>query len=129
MGKTQIQRIIKDQEAIIKRWESAENGKRKLAKVRHTSTMVIDEKVWDRFCTARARNIPVTGKLIQKKALCVPIECECDDFMALNGWLRRWLVRHNVHVAVLSGEWAEVSKSDVDDWIKRSPSICEGYKA
>ena len=36
------------------------------------------------------------------------------------GWLDRWQNRHNVRMATLSGEAADVSESVVVDWGKRS---------
>ena len=45
--------------------------------MRLTTTSGIDEKLWDWFCETRARHIPVTGKLIQEKALMIAVECGC----------------------------------------------------
>ena len=48
-------------------------------------------------------------------------------FTASNGWLNRWQKRHNIRLATLSGEAADVSEETVEDWRKRLKSICEGY--
>ena len=51
----------------------------------------------------------------------------CDNFSASNGWLQSFLKRHNIKSSILSGEAADVSEDVLDDWVKRLPSILEGY--
>jgi hypothetical protein len=47
----------------------------------------LNKKVWKWFCDARQRNIPVSGKLIQEKAVIESVALGHDDFTASNGWL------------------------------------------
>ena len=108
VGKTQIQSIVKEKDEIMKRWES---GSR--ADVKYTK--------------ARAKNIPVSGWMIQEKALMFVREMEHLGFTASKGWLNRWQKHHNVRLATLSGEAADVSEETVEDWRKRLKSICEWY--
>ena len=129
VGKTQIQYIVRDKEAIKARWEAGENRSRKTTKLRQSTHVSIDEQVWDWFVDARRRNIPVTGKLIQEKALLISMKEQLEDFQASDGWLRRWKDRHNVHLSCLSGERADISEETVNDWKKRLPHLCEGYQA
>lgn len=75
----------------------------------------------------RSRSLPISGKMIQEKALLVAAEFEHTTFAASNGWLRRWQERHNVKSSILSGESADVKQQDVDDWKKRLPMICDGF--
>ena len=49
------------------------------------------------------------------------------NFTASNGWLEKWQKRHNVCMAVLSGEAADVDPAIVTDWNTRLESMCEGY--
>lgn len=127
VGKTQIQNIIRDKDSIKKKWESGECGSRKLMKMRKTAYTAVDEAVWNWFCDARKRNIPVTGKLIREKALMVAQELdECDEFLASNGWLHKWMERRNVHQSALSGERGDVDPKDIEDWVKRLPSLYDG---
>lgn len=126
VGKTQIQSIIREKDSVLARWESGERGDRKLSKIRKTTYTVIDEQIWEWFCDKRRRNVPVTGKLIQEKALFLSVEGGFDDFVASNGWLEKWLKRRNIHQSCLSGD-REVSEDQVADWKMRLPQICEGY--
>lgn len=108
VGKTQIQTIIKEKEVILRRWYGGESGDRKLSKIRRTASTVIDEQIWDWFCEMRQKNIPVTGKLIQEKALCLAVTRGFNDFRASKGWLENWMKRHNVYQACLhDGNWKE----------------------
>ena len=68
VGKTQIQTIAKEKDDILRRWEAGENGERKCAKSRKCVYQDLDDTVWAWFCEARARNIPLSGPLIQEKA-------------------------------------------------------------
>ena len=79
------------------------------------------------FCEARARNIPVSGKLMQEKALLIAMEQGLDNFTPSNGWLESFNRRHNIKLAVLSGEAGDVDSSVVSDWKKRLPQLCDGY--
>ena len=66
--------------------------------------------------------------MIQEQALLLSAELGDDDFTASNGWLQRWQQRHNVHLAVICGEAADVDQGTVDDWRVRLPSICKAYQ-
>ncbi|BFZ14341.1 hypothetical protein BsWGS_17380 [Bradybaena similaris] len=101
VGKTQILAILKGENDIIRRWEDGENGDRKVSKVRKSTYEEVNSIVWDWFCNTRARNIPVTGKMIQEQAVLVATERGFDDFSGSNGWLDRWRTRHNVRFGSL----------------------------
>ena len=44
------------------------DGRRKLVAVRKCPYVDLNVKVFDWFCSARARNIPLTGRLLKAKA-------------------------------------------------------------
>ena len=67
VGKTQIQNIVKDKEDILKQWAAGESSSKKYTKVRKTGYEEIDKVIWEWFARARAKNIPVTGRLIQER--------------------------------------------------------------
>ena len=62
--------------------------------------------VWEWFTRARAKNIPMTGRLIQERAIMYASKLGIDQFSGSNGWLEKWQKRHNVRMVVLSGEVA-----------------------
>ena len=63
------------------------NARIESAKFRKVGYGEIDKIVWEWFTRARAKNIPVSGKLIQKRALMYAAELGHTSFTASNGWL------------------------------------------
>ena len=49
-------------------------------------------------------------------------------FSGSNGWLEKWMTRHNVRLSCLSGEAVDVDANVLDDWYRRLQSVCEGYE-
>ena len=127
VGKTQIQKIIKEKESIEAEIASGSYLGKKYGKVRKTGNEDLNSRIWEWFCEVRSRNIPISGKLIQEKAKWMAAELGMIDFRASNGWLESFKRRNNIRFAVISGEANDVDADTVDDWIKRLPSICEGY--
>ena len=65
VGKTQIQSIIKNTQTILDSWENGDNSEWTTMKKRKCTYAIINENVWEWFCETRARNTPITGKIIQ----------------------------------------------------------------
>ena len=128
VGKTQVQTIVKEREDILRRWESGERSNKKYVKPRTAGYDDLDKLVWEWFTTARAKNIPVSGRMIQEQARLYAAELGHEGFSGSNGWLDRWQKRHNVRMATLSGEAADVSESVIEDWSRRLESVCNGYQ-
>ena len=127
VGKTQVQHIIKEREEIMRQWKDGDRSDKKYSKSRRPGYEDIDKVMWEWFTIARSKNIPVSGRMIQEKAQMYASELGHTEFCGSNGWLERWQKRHNVRLATLSGEAADVDPVVVDDWKKRLESICEGY--
>ena len=127
VGKIQIQEIVRDRQKILKRWEGGERSDRKYTKVRKIGYKELDKVVWEWFTRARAKNIPVSGKLIQERTLMYTAELGHSSFTASNSWLEKWQKRHNVRMTVVLGEAANVDLSVVSDWSGCLKSVCQGY--
>ena len=89
VGKTQIQGIVRDKDDILRRWEAGERSDKKYTKARKVGYEELDKVVWEWFTRARATNIPVSGKLIQERALMYAGELGHANFTASNGWLEK----------------------------------------
>ena len=116
VGKTQINNIVTAKADILKLWDDGVNGRRKLVAARRCPYVELNAKVFDWFCSARSRNIPLTGRLLQAKASELSREMGHDGFTASNGWLHRFQKRHNIKCSVLSGESADVKEEVVAEW-------------
>ena len=104
VGKTQVQTIVKEREDILRRWESGKRSNKKYVKPRTAGYDDLDKLVWEWFTTARTKNIPVSGRMIQEQALLYAAELGHEGLSGSNGWLDRWQKRHNVQMATLSAK-------------------------
>ena len=111
----------------MKDWEDGISGKRKQLQTRKTQYESTNKLVWEWFCVARSKGLPVSGKLLQTKALMFSLQCDEDDFMAYNGWLESFKSRHNICCAAVCGEAADVGRKVVDEWKERVDIVFDGY--
>jgi hypothetical protein len=89
------------------------------------------------FCNqAIASKIPLTGTMIQEKALSFAEKMELTDFKASNGWLNRFIKRTGLSFKKICGESASVQKKSLrepfprkqlkkSDELRRSPTFAE----
>jgi len=99
-GKTQIAAIRADKANVLRDWEA---GCRANIKNKKRKT-VYDELncfVWEWFCTARSKQLPVSGQLIQEKARMLAVSLGHNRFSASNGWLEAWQKWFSVRFAAL----------------------------
>ncbi|XP_070581288.1 tigger transposable element-derived protein 4-like [Ptychodera flava] len=127
VGRTQIQSILKRKAEVLEDFESNAPGERK-RKIRKTGNEEINALTWEWFKDAVARKIPVSGPLLQERALSFAKDLSVDDFKASNGWLDSFRRRHNIGFSVMSGESGDVDNGIVADWKKKLPSLLEGYE-
>ncbi|XP_064422751.1 tigger transposable element-derived protein 6-like [Latimeria chalumnae] len=73
--------------------------------------------------------MPVSGTMIQEKALEFTKQLNKPDFKASNGWLGRFKGRHNIVFSAVSGEKGCVDGDVVEDWKLNLPDIIAGYQA
>ena len=62
VGKTQVNNIVTAKAGILKLWDDGVNGWRKLVAARKCPYVDLNAKVFDWFCSARARNIPLVAQ-------------------------------------------------------------------
>ncbi|GBN73667.1 hypothetical protein AVEN_242236-1 [Araneus ventricosus] len=93
VGKKQISEILKHTEGIRKMWVLNSNEN---LKFRKTETSENDEVLMKWFRSARAKNIPVSGVLLQEKVREVGESLGLETFKATNGWLEKFRTRHNI---------------------------------
>ena len=111
-GKTQIQTILRKQEAIMNDFEANGDGGRK--RFRSTDNEDINEAVYKWYCLARQRNIPISGPLLQEEALQIAKTIDPETkFKASNGWLESFKKRHNLKQMTITGECGDVQEETV----------------
>ncbi|GBM59511.1 Tigger transposable element-derived protein 4 [Araneus ventricosus] len=127
VGKTQISELLKDKEGIRKVWVLNSNEHFKKLKSRKIEISEIDEVLMKWFRSARAKNIPVNGVLLQEKAREVGESLGLETFMASNGWLEKFRTRHNISFKQICGEEKSVNPNEVTDWFRKLKSLLKGY--
>ena len=128
VGKTQIQDIVKNKEAIRQDYsKGAPLDKRR--NLRKTGNEEINSLIYEWFRAARSKNVPVSGPLIQEKAKLFAEELGIETFKASNGWLESFRKCHGIKFSILSGEAADVNEEIVINWAQRLPNLCEGFSA
>ena len=124
-GRTQIQKILNEKEAILTDFETNAPNSRK--RCRGPAYADINDAMYQWFCLARERNIPVSGPMLKEEALMIAEKLGNHSFKASNGWLDSFKKRHNIKQLVVSGESADVSEETVDAWRERMKDLLEGY--
>jgi hypothetical protein len=127
VGKTQIQDILKNKEALRKDYEDGAPPEKK-RNLRKTGNEEINSLIYEWFRIARSKNMPITGPLLQEKARIFAERLDSETFKASNGWLESFRKRHGIKFSVLSGEAADVSDETVADWTQRLPHLCKEYE-
>ena len=86
IGKTQEYEILKKKTEILMRWENCGNAKIK-RELMKTANEDVNEIVWERFVSVRAKNHRVSGPMVQEYAKQVAQKLGKTEFKASNGWL------------------------------------------
>ncbi|GBM73643.1 hypothetical protein AVEN_195936-1 [Araneus ventricosus] len=84
-------------------------------KFRNTERSEIDEVLMKWFRPARAKNIPVSGVLLQEKARELGESLGLETFKASNGWLEKFRTCHNISFKQICGEEKSVNPNEVTD--------------
>uniref|UniRef100_H2ZUN2 HTH CENPB-type domain-containing protein n=1 Tax=Latimeria chalumnae TaxID=7897 RepID=H2ZUN2_LATCH len=126
-GRTQVDNILKRKAEYLSAYEENEDSDRK-QHCSGSSYNDVDLLIWEWFQHACSLNMPVSGTMIQKKALEFAKQLNKPDFKVSNGWLGRLKGRHNIAFSAVSGEKGCVDGDVVEDWKLKLPDIIAGYQ-
>ncbi len=123
-----VTKIMKRRDEYLSDYEDNQNKETK-RKIKDNVTQQIDQAVYEWFCSQRAKNIPISGPLIQERArqIAEQLGVPDDQFKGSNGWLNRFKVRHSVVFRKISGESAKVNTTTIDEWKERLPILIDNY--
>ena len=129
IGKTQAANILKRKAEFLEAYETVYSTDRKRLKASNFTADLqeVDTRVYDWFKHVRAQSIPVSGPMIQIKALEIAKELNITKFQASSGWLCRFKSRHLITGCKLSGERGSVPEASVEEWRERLPTLLQGY--
>ena len=89
IGRTQAQKILKEREEILARYENNQVQWSK-KRVRSAKYSDVNEALWEWYTLCRESNIPVVGTMLQEEALLIAEKLGVSGLTALNGWLQRF---------------------------------------
>ena len=120
-GHTQVGNILLNKTAILEAYTNGTKANTKYLQPRHCIYPQIDAKVWEFYCKARSKNMPINGSLLKAEALAVANQLKINDFAASNSWLDRFVTKHQLKLSNLHGESAQVDTSVCDQWKEQLP--------
>ena len=126
-GKTQIQSILLKKDEILKAFEANVSSNTKRS--RGAKNEEVDNALLEWFQKARSKNMPISGPILQEKALQIAkaLDVSPGEFKASNGWLDRFKTRNGIKAKFISGEAGDVSEDTVGSWKERLPDILQGW--
>ena len=126
IGRSTVCDILKKRKQYMEAWESNCSTKRRRV-MKETPFNSLNELMYSFFSQARAKNIPISGGIIQSKALWFAERLHFNDFQASNGWLASWKHRYNIKQFKISGESADVDVNVVNQFKERLPDLISTY--
>lgn len=120
--------ILSAKDSIREAAESSTGAKKK--RLKKSTYADVDKAVFTWFLDTRARNVPISGAILQQKAKDFACILGHDDFKASNGWLQGFKSRHGVVGRVISGESASADSDASASWVaEKLPGILDRYEA
>ncbi|KAM4020522.1 tigger transposable element-derived protein 6-like [Anomaloglossus baeobatrachus] len=109
-SKTQIQATLANKEHYLRQWQENvnENSKRR----RWQPYEDVNKAVLAWFHHARAVHYPISGPMLQEKALQIASQLGLHRFHASNGWLNKFRTRHNISLHPICGARLEMREDD-----------------
>ncbi|KAH6945787.1 hypothetical protein HPB50_009945 [Hyalomma asiaticum] len=95
-----------------------------------TSTYTdVDKAVFTWFLDTRARNVPISGTILQQKAKGFACILGHEYFKVSNGWLQGFKSQHSVVGRVISGKFASAdSDASASSVAEKLPGILDHYE-
>ncbi|KAK7095204.1 uncharacterized protein [Littorina saxatilis] len=127
VGKTQIQRVIRDKELRLERWKTEAEARLRQSKAIHHHE--VNEEMWTWFHDIRERIVRITRQLMKDRARRVATGLGYQRFMASDSWLDGWLRSYNVRTDFSSSRVSESEPdNDQDRTIRRLLDPFQGCK-
>lgn len=113
---------------LLADYESNAAADRKHHKTGSIPNEDLEQHLLDWINDANSRLIGLSGGLIQERARKFAEQLGLHDFKGSNGWLEKFLKRHNLVCKTMSGERGDLNQETVSDWKARLPTICKDFE-
>lgn len=123
-----ITRIIGQKEKIKE--IALKNGNVSRKRLRNGPYHEINEAVAVWFRQMRAKDVRISGKMIEEVARQFAHQLGYHNFEPSKGWLQRWKDKENVSFHRMHGEKGAADQTGADNWIKNTmPSLLDEHNA
>lgn len=127
LSRKTVNTIMKNREAILKQQEDGGLSAKRI-RLRGASYPKVEEALLLWLRDALAKNIPVNGVLLRKRAEQLAFLLDCADFKCSEGWLDRFKARNGISFKCISGESDSVDLNCVSSWKdSKLPQLLHGY--
>ena len=116
-----VSTIFKNRTKIKEDYKSCSNPDRKRKRSGKNSQLDGALKGW--FRTARQRDIPISGPILQEKASDYAKQINVSSFNASNGWLTRFKTREKIALKKLQDEKKDADTDDFRRSARDNPSV------
>ncbi|XP_069108937.1 tigger transposable element-derived protein 4-like [Argopecten irradians] len=126
-SQSQISRISAKKEEIIASYEASNNPDRK--RQRSGKSADVETALYTWFKDDRARDVPISGPLLEEKARDIATNLDVPNFNPSSGWLSRWKTRFNITFKRLHGEKKDADSPAADYWTTNVlPQLLDSYQ-
>ncbi|XP_042147493.1 tigger transposable element-derived protein 6-like [Ixodes scapularis] len=127
IARSTLSTILKNKPAILQKPRDRPNADGK--RIRAPAFDRVEKALYAWFLDIRARNLPVSGPMLQQKAKDFAFLLDVQDFSGGSGWLQRFKERYDIVGKVVAGESRAVDNESVKKWIAENcPAITEQYR-
>lgn len=125
-GKTQVYDCLSKKEEIKKNFSMLKSPG--IKRIRSSEFDKLNDVIFQWFCTARTKSFPISGPIIQAKALEVASKMNFFEFKASNGWLRSFRKRFKISFRSVCGESNDVPENVMAEWLVELEEMCTGFE-
>lgn len=98
-------------------------------RVRKAAFEDVEKSLHKWFIDARARNIPISGPMLQQKAKNFAFILGAENFNASSGWLQRFKTRFDIVGKTVSGESEDANDEEIQKWLDHEwPKVLAKYE-
>ena len=112
VGRSTVADIVKRKDFYKEQYSKTSNLK---TQAFHASSKYgeLNKILYEWFKQARGKNMPISGPVLQEKALQYATDLGLDDFKASTGWLGSWKAKYAIRFYKVCGESGDVNEEAV----------------
>ena len=110
ISQAQVSKLLKKREKFLNDWKWNKNLNQK--RKRSGKESKIEDALLEWFSEKRARNVPISGLLLEQKAEDLARQFKINDFKAINGWLCKWKERNQWYFKKVHVEASDADKTN-----------------